>query len=428
MHDMIHVPVKVLTNKFRPPRMAGFGAAATTTFFNNPSYNQATNTITDASKLASVGTAVAAVASGIAVAAGAGAAAGASIGPIGAAVGAALGIIGSFFGPAKEGQAAQTWDNLVQEGYLFNTTGTAFDERYLGEAMKGAMDENGNSWIGCGSNGYKNPDCFYAPLAQQIISAYKSGKIPLSAQVPQIVSTVVMPWVQSGAGGLFRWGQGKGMIPTNYLQALLTVVTDRYVNGLPITRANMPSYASQSSNYAAWSTPSITVALASQIAAAKAAATAAPAAQPKPINAVISKPVTATAAPTPVVAPAPVASPINPVTTTPAPTAATPVASPTVPSGYGYNYAGGLVPIPAGYSLNAQNYIIDAAGNIFGSPGDIAYLTPAATPVTSVAQSPINPVIVTTPSAAPVASTDYTPFLILGGIVALAVVMGSKKK
>lgn len=349
---------------------------------------------------------------------------------IGAAVGAAIGAIGSLFGPAKEGQAAMTWDDMVNHGYLFNTRGQAFDERYIGEAMKGAMDKGNNVWPGCGADGYKNPDCFYAPLAHTIVSGYLAGKVPLSATTAQVYNTVVVPWLQSGAGGLFNWANYSKEATQN--QALLVqAAVDRYIGGLPITRANMPAYASQASNYTAWSTPQITVALASLLTPPKPVTTAAPVVQSGSGAAVVAAPAKATvqpivATPVPVVvkATAPAAAPNAP------PAAA---AAPAIPAGSGYNYAGLVVPAPPGYTVNPQGYIIDASGYIFGSAND-DQLTAAANlpPVVSsnyVPQSPPSNITVTTPSE-PVSApaSDNTMLYLVGGAALLFVLMNKKKK
>jgi len=166
---------------------------------------------------------------------------------IGAAVGAAIGAIGSLFGPAKEGQAADTWDNMVQEGYLGKTLGRNFDERYFAEAMKGAMDKGNNVWPQCGADGYKNPDCFYGPLSQTIVQGYLTKKVPLSATTAQVMSSVVNPWLQSGAAGLFKWAPyaAENAINANQQGLLVQGAVDRYLAGLPIVRSGMSEYAGQ---------------------------------------------------------------------------------------------------------------------------------------------------------------------------------------
>lgn len=169
---------------------------------------------------------------------------------IGAAVGAVVGAVGSLFGPAKEGQSALTWDDVVAHGYEFSQLGRNLDERYIAEAAKGAMDKNNNIWPGCGKNGYKNPDCFYGPMAKVIVQGYLNKTVPLSASTSDVFQKVVIPWLQSGAGGTFAWAQNNvgGHVPGNPYSGqmmLIQQMVDRYLAGLPITRANMASYAGQ---------------------------------------------------------------------------------------------------------------------------------------------------------------------------------------
>lgn len=232
--------------------MAGLGIGTGT-----GSSNQAQKTVSLASEGASIGATAGSVFPGIGTA-------------IGAAVGAVVGAIGSLFGPAKEGMAAETWDDMVIHGYILTQRGAAFDERYFGEALKGAMDKGSNIWPGCGATGYKNPDCFYAPLAKVIAQGYLSKKVPLTATTDQVWTQVVVPWLQSGAAGLFNWAAAVAEaaaqhLPYSQQELLIKGAVDRYINGLPITRANMPAYAGAggASTYAAWSTPPITVAVAS---------------------------------------------------------------------------------------------------------------------------------------------------------------------
>jgi hypothetical protein len=166
---------------------------------------------------------------------------------IGAAVGAVLGAVGSLFGPAKEGQAAETWDDMVKNAYLFKTLGRQFDERYFAEALKGMMDKGNNAWPGCGKDGYKNPDCFAGPLAQTIVKGYLNKTVPLSATTAQVYNSVVVPWLQSGAGGIFTWAPyaAENAANGNIQGSMVTALVDRYLAGLPVTRADMPEYAGQ---------------------------------------------------------------------------------------------------------------------------------------------------------------------------------------
>lgn len=187
------------------------------------------------------GVAATAVASGFGLTAGA--TAGSVVPIVGTVIGAVLGyVIGKYFGPAKLGQASVTWNDMVAHQYLSNTPGHAFDERYFGEALKGAMDEGNNVWPQCGADRHKNPDCFFGPMSQVILQGFASGKVPVTANTATVFNAVVLPWLQSGANGLVNWRVLAGE-PTQ--QTLLEAATDRYVNGLPIVRGDMPAYAGQ---------------------------------------------------------------------------------------------------------------------------------------------------------------------------------------
>jgi len=178
----------------------------------------------------------------------AGAAAGSVVPIVGTVIGAAIGfLVGKFFGPAKLGQASVTWNDMVAKGYLTQQQGRAFDERYFGEALKGAMDEGNNVWPGCGPDRHKNPDCFFGPMSQVILAGYTSGKVPVTANTATVFQTVVIPWLASGANGLVNWqnlthepGQPVG---NTGQELLLEAATDRYINGLPIVRGDMQAYA-----------------------------------------------------------------------------------------------------------------------------------------------------------------------------------------
>lgn len=162
---------------------------------------------------------------------------------VGTVVGAALGfLIGGVFGPAKLGQASVTWNDMTAHNYLSSTPPTQFDERYFGEAMKGAMDEGNNVWPQCGSDRHKDPDCFFGALAQTILAAYQSGRVPVNANDATVWSGVVLPWLQSGAGGKINWGT---LANEPQQQLLIHAATNRYINGMPIVRGDMAAYAGQ---------------------------------------------------------------------------------------------------------------------------------------------------------------------------------------
>lgn len=189
---------------------------------------------------------------------------------LGTAIGAAIGAIGSLFGPSKEGQAELTWDNMVNQGYLLNKPGHEFDERYWAEAMKGMTDKNTATFPGTGKSDHTNPDILMAALAQTVIQGYLNRVVPLSATPDQVYVSVVVPWLQSGGNGHVNWASLQNLAkrqgrPRSLQELMLLSAVDRYLYGQPITRANMPSYASLKSNYAPWSTPDILTALASII-------------------------------------------------------------------------------------------------------------------------------------------------------------------
>ncbi len=171
-----------------------------------------------------------------------GAKAGSIVPVVGTIIGGVIGgLVGAFFGPAKLGKASITWNDMVQHGYLQQERGAQFDERYFGEALKGAMDEGNNVWPGCGADRHKNPDCFFGPMSQVILAGYTSGKVPVTANTATVFQTVVLPWLQSGSAGV-NWGT-LAHEPTQ--QLLLEAATDRYINGMPIVRGDMQAYAGQ---------------------------------------------------------------------------------------------------------------------------------------------------------------------------------------
>jgi hypothetical protein len=106
-----------------------------------------------------------------------------------------------------------------------------------------------------------------------------------------------------------------------------------------------------------------------------------------------------------------------------------------VPVGYGYNYAGEIVPIPPGYDLGSQNYIVDSAGYIFGSANDDSLSTPALDSNSSVpgigvpAATYTPPVATDSGTVIPVTATagsDDT-LLYIGAAVVIAFLLMRKK-
>jgi hypothetical protein len=176
-------------------------------------------------------------------------------------------------------------------------------------------------------------------------------------------------------------------------QLLLTLMTDYQI-------AQYPPPASQNPAPAATTT---------------AAKTTASAAKPKStIMPVKTATVTVTTAATKT-APAAttVASKGTTVTTIHSATAATPYV---LPTGYGYNYAGAIVPIPSGYSLNSAGYIVDASGYIFGSANDdtVTDAANAATTGTDDDSYYQTPAVAADTATAAIAPDNTSTYLLLG--------------
>lgn len=177
-----------------------------------------------------------------------GASIGATFGPIGAGIGAAIGAIGSLFGPAAKSQSELVWDNIKNS--IMSTPGTAYDEKYFGEAMKGMNDTNQGTI-------HMGHEDFAVKLANLIAQGYLQGAVPLTASPQQMWTNWVYPNLMQPNSGVQpdKWGQ-------DARQKLVVAMIDRYVAGLPITRYNMPAYASQKSTYTQWNVPNILTALA----------------------------------------------------------------------------------------------------------------------------------------------------------------------
>jgi hypothetical protein len=84
-------------------------------------------------------------------------------------------------------------------------------------------------------------------MAKVIVSGYLKKTVPLSATTSQVYQSVVIPWLKSGAGGLFSYAPFAAENTANgNIQGLLVQgVVDRYLAGLPITRADMVEYDGQ---------------------------------------------------------------------------------------------------------------------------------------------------------------------------------------
>lgn len=179
-----------------------------------------------------------------------GAATGATVGSaIVPGIGTAIGlVIGAVIGTAAHllvrhvGKAEASWKSPGFYASLNTTPGREYDERQFSEAFKGMMDTGNNIVPGCGPDRHKNPDCLLGPLANVVAQAYLSGAVPLNATTEQVFAQVVIPWFQTGAGGLINWAN-LSREPTQLL--MMKAATDRYLAGQAMTRGDMPSYQNQ---------------------------------------------------------------------------------------------------------------------------------------------------------------------------------------
>lgn len=162
---------------------------------------------------------------------------------IGAIIGEAMQLL-----KAREGKAAKSWDSLIaswpgaiqQHPQIGQNEGRSLTELAFGEGFKGMMDKGQNIFPGCGADGHKNPDCFNQPLANVIVKGYVSGAVPLDAGTAEVYQTVVQPWLAAGANGLVNWTNLQKE-PTQ--QMMIMAAVDRYLAGMPITRADMVEYS-----------------------------------------------------------------------------------------------------------------------------------------------------------------------------------------
>jgi len=213
-----------------------------------------------------------------------GASAGAALGPIGAAVGAVIGAAASLVGKKPVPQAEQNWDAYKKVANQY--AGSQFDEGPFAEIIKGAFDTNKNALKG-------DREQFMAQIAGQIVSALKDGKISVNATAPQIYESVIYPWmVSAGKIDVGKFNAHPTMRP------LFTAIIDRYINNLPITRADMTQVKGGPYNTHA---PLIVEALKGWTPPGTPAATPPPASAPAPVT------------------PAPTVSTPAPVVTTPNP-------------------------------------------------------------------------------------------------------------
>lgn len=159
---------------------------------------------------------------------------------IGAVIGAALLLTRRHVGAAEA-----SWTAPGFYASLNNTQGRDYDEKQFSEAFKGMMDTGNNIVPGCGADRHKDPDCLLGPMAAVIANGYLTGAVPLSATLDQAFNASVLPWLQSGAGGLVNWGTLSGE-PTQL--KMMKAATDRYLAGEAMTRGDMPSYGNKGKN------------------------------------------------------------------------------------------------------------------------------------------------------------------------------------
>ncbi|MGH7749674.1 MAG: hypothetical protein ACREQ5_33645, partial [Candidatus Dormibacteria bacterium] len=200
---------------------------------------------------------------------------GASAGKAAAAVAAELGVgaatlgiglvVGAVVGEAiqllhaRKGRAEKNWDSLYPQ-LLKGLTGSGMTELTFAEGIKGMADVNNLAMPGCGADRHKNADCFMAPLAQAIIAGYVAHKVPLTAGTDEVFQSIVIPWLQAGGTGGFNWQVLSQKQPE---MLMWKAATDRYLNGMPITRIDMvePKYKGQPGTHPEFHTPSLVEAL-----------------------------------------------------------------------------------------------------------------------------------------------------------------------
>lgn len=243
------------------------------------------------------------------------------------------------------GSAEASWTSPGFYASLSRLNGRDYDEKQFSEAFKGMMDTGNNIVPGCGPDRHKNPDCLLGPMAGVIAQGYLSGAVPLSATTQQVFNTAVLPWLQSGAGGLVNWAN---LAKEPIQQRMMMAATDRYLAGQAMTRGDMPSYGNAGAH-----TPSLVQAL-----------------QP-----ILQQPTTSTPGS---------GSPVYP--TAPPPTAAQPT----------YNYPpGGVAPIDTGGGgMTAPPLPVPGGGTPYYSPptggGPAVGAPPLLPPVSGPAVMPIN--------------------------------------
>lgn len=109
--------------------------------------------------------------------------------------------------------------------------GREYDEREFAEALKGARDTNSKTFSG-------DREVMLKGIADQIVKGVIAGTIPIEWTAPQIYDSVIGPWLRST--GILKKD------PHPLIRQILVDVIDRYINNLPITRADMASFKGQS--------------------------------------------------------------------------------------------------------------------------------------------------------------------------------------
>lgn len=149
---------------------------------------------------------------------------------IGTAVGAVLGAAASLVGARPPSQAEQTWDSYKKSaGQLL---GRNYSEKDFAEIVKGAFDTNKNILK-------VEREQLLARIAGAIVDAIRSGRVPPSANARDVYSAVIRPTLAANNSDMGRFDGHPTMAP------LFVDIADRYLSNLPITRADMPTFANQ---------------------------------------------------------------------------------------------------------------------------------------------------------------------------------------
>lgn len=145
-------------------------------------------------------------------------------------------IVKNLFG-SKPSRAEQTWDGYKPQAG--RNPGTAYDEKGFAEIVKGAFDANRAVF----NNDAKAREQFLANYVAGIAAAFKAGKIPVTASVPQVFESIGIPWLKSNVKSFAAFEKNP------YLKPLFKDIAERYLANLPVTRANMAAFGSQYASY-----------------------------------------------------------------------------------------------------------------------------------------------------------------------------------